>query len=204
MRTANKILGILALVLFVGAGLAWERSQRIIHQYRWIVLEEPIRLEDGFSISHPFTVDVATKYWIEVECRKTVPFETLDHALNKNLAVEFAVSSGRDRIAFGDSSEDIGAGYTDYSISRSITTFDAAPGVSYVLAFRVMASLPELALTRPVVKVCIDHLVFKNAFVTASLSAYLAVALAVIGLVCALVFLGSLLFRRRNDKSRNS
>src|SRR6266446_4370162 len=115
MRNTNKILGIVALLLFVGAGLAWQRSQRIIHQYRWTVLEEAVRLEDGFSISQSFTVDVAAKYWIEVECRRTVPYETLNHALMKKLAVEVTVASGSNLIAFGDSSEDEGSTGTDYS-----------------------------------------------------------------------------------------
>jgi hypothetical protein len=184
MRTTNKIISIIAVILFVGAGLAWQRSQHIIHQYRWIVLEKPIRLEDGFSTWRPFTVDVAAKYWVEIECRKRVSIDTIDQILSKKLAAEYAVTSGKDRITSGDTSKELSMGYTDDYISRCIATFDATPGIPYNLALRIMAGVPELASTRPTVKVSVEPIVFKNAFVSASLSTYLALGLVLLGLLC--------------------
>jgi hypothetical protein len=204
MRTTNKIIGIIAVILFVGAGVAWQRSQHFIHQYRWIVLEQPIHLQDGFSISHPFTVDVAAKYWIDVECRKTVPFDILDHTLTKKLAAEFAVASGAERIASGDTSQELSMGYTAASISRHIATFEAVPAVSYNLTLRVTTSLPEIASTSPTVKVSVEPLVFKSAFVVASLWAYLALGLAFIGVLCLIPVAWTFLFQRSNHKTRNT
>src|SRR5947209_4180212 len=149
MRSTNKTNCIVAVILLIGAAVAWQRSQHFMHLYRWVVLEQPIRFEDGFSTSHQFTVDVAGKYWVEVECQKTVPFHTLDDALNKRLAMECAVSSGTERIAFGDTSKDLGMSGMADSISRRITSFDAVPSVPYNLASRTTVALPEIASTHP-------------------------------------------------------
>ncbi len=196
MRTKSKITGIVAVLLFIGAGVAWQRSQHFLRMYRWVVLEQSIRLEDGFSTSHPFTVDVAAKYWVEIECRKTVPFDTLDQTLTKKLAAEYAITSGTERIASGDTAEELGMGYTNDYISRHVATFDATPGVPYNLALRITAGLPELASTRPSVKVSVEPIVFKNAFVSASLLTYLALGLALVGLLCIVPVAWTLLFRR--------
>ncbi len=204
MRTTDKTISIIAVILFVGAGVAWQRSQHFLHLYRWIVLEQPIRLEDGFSIAHPFTVDVAAKYRVDVECHKTVPFDTLDQTLSKKLAAEYAVTSGTDRVAIGDTSEELGMSYSAEDISRHVATFDATPGIPYNLALRITAGLPELASTRPTAKVSVDPIVFKNAFMSASLLAYLALGLALVGLVCIVPVAWNLLFRRTNDNTRNA
>ena len=95
-------------------------------------------------------------------------------------------------------------GYTADSISRHIATFDATPGVPYNLALRITAGLPEIASTRPNVKVSVEPIVFKNAFVSASLSAYLALGLAFIGLVCFVPVAWSFLFRRSNANTRDA
>jgi len=182
MQTADKITSIVAIILLLGAAVAWQRSQHIIHQYRWVVLEQPILLEDGFSISRPFTVDITAKYWVQIQCSKTVPFATLDHALTKKLAAEFAVTSGTDRIAFGKASQE-GMSYSADDISRNIATFDAVPGTSYNLMLRIAAGLPEIASTHPTVKISVSPIVFKGAYFSASLWAHLALGLAILGLL---------------------
>lgn len=182
MKRTGKALGILAAVSFVGAGLAWQQSQRFAHRHRWVVLEEPIRLEDGFSVSHPFSVDVAAKYWVEVECRKTVPFDTIDNALTKRLAAAVTVTRTAEQIASCDTAEVLSMTYTADSISRHVATFNAVPNVTYTLLFIVKASLPEVAATSPAIKVAVEPEVFKEAFVYASLLAYLALGLAFVGL----------------------
>lgn len=204
MRTTDKTLSIIAVILFVGAGAAWQRSQHLLPRHREIVLEQPIRLEDGFSITHPFTVDVAARYWVEVECQKTVPFDTLEQTLSTKLAAEYAVTSGTHSIASGDTSEELGMGYTTDYISRHVATFDATPGIPYNLAFRITAGPPELASTRPTVKVSVEPFIFKSAFVSASLLAYLALGLALVGLLCIVPVAGSVLFRHANDNTRNA
>lgn len=204
MKTMDKSLCIIAVIMFIGAGVAWQRSRHFLHQFRWIVLEQPIRLEDGFSIEHPFTVDVAANYWVKVECHKTVPLDTLDKTLSNKLEAEYAVTSGTDRIAIGDTSKKLGMSYTNDCISRYVATFDATPGIPYNLTLRITTGLPELAATRPTVKVSVDSLVFKSAFVSASLLAYLALGLALVGMLCIIPVAWNLLFRRTNDNTRKA
>jgi hypothetical protein len=202
MRTNNTILDIVAILLFAGAAMAWQHSQNGIQKYRWVVLKKPIHLEDGFIISHPFTVDVGAKYWVEVRCCKTIPFELLDETLCRKLVAEFNISSGTNSIASGDSVNDFGAGYSDEFIDRYIGSFDAVPGVPYTLEFRIKASLPKLDSTRPLVRISIDSLVFKDAFVTAALSAYFSYGLALAGVMCLAMVVWSFV-RRQNDRIRN-
>ena len=204
MTKTTKNRAIAAITLLIGAGLAWQWSEHILHRYRWVVLEQPIRLEDGFSMSYAFTVDVAAKYSIEVACRKTVPIDILRETLAKRLGAQFAVIAGTNQIAAGDTTRVLGMRFAAEDVSREIATFDAVPGTPYNLTLRITADLPELSSTRPPVKVSVERVVFKGFFVSASLFAYLALGLA----FAALVYLGqviwSLLFRRSNENHRNA
>jgi hypothetical protein len=207
MSTTNKIIGTIAvigIILLGGAAVAWHRSQHLIPQYRLIVLDQPIRLEDGFSISHPFTVDVAAKYWVEVECRKTVPFDTLNQTLSKKLVAEYAITSGTERIAFGGTPKAPGMGYTNDHISCYLGTFDATPGVPYNLELHITADLPELASTGPAVKVSVDPLVFKEDVASAHSARAIGDLFALGGGICFLWIVFTLLFRRVNDILHNA
>ncbi len=204
MKTTKKMIAGVAVLLFVGAGVAWHRSQQIIRQYRWIALEQPIQLEEGFSSSHAFTVDVPARYWVQVECRKTVPFETLDQTLRKKLAAEFVVTSGAEPITFGDTSRELGMLYTAQSISRHIGTFEAAPGIQYNLGLRITAGLPEIASTQPTVKVSVEPIAFKKAFMSASLAAYIALGFALFGLLCIVLLAWAFLFQRADNNTLNA
>jgi hypothetical protein len=203
MNTTKKILAVVAILLFIATGVMLQRALRV-NQRRWVVLEQPIRLDEGFSFSNSFTVDIPTTYYLGVECKKTVPSDTLNATLYQALAVEFSLSNGATNVAHGDSSKIIGgAGANDF-VSVEFAKFEATPGVTYTLDFHVLHSLPQLASTCPLVKVSVHPSVFKNAAVNASVSIFEAYGLAFVGLLCALSALGSILFRRHNDKTRNS
>jgi len=195
-----KITGVIAALLFIAAGLAFHHSRRLMTEHRWIVLQEPITFEKGFSLSHAFTMDLAANYWIEVECRKTIPFETLEKTLDKELAAEFIVTDALGPVASGESSRWNAAGFTDYSISRRLGGFEGAPNHSYTLSLHISASLPGLASTHPVVKIVIDTLPYKHAYLTSTLFAILGIVLSVIASVCLLSILIQTWFRYRIAK----
>ena len=200
MKTSNKILGIVALLLFIGAGLAWQHSLEIIHQYRWIVLEEPIHLEDGFTLTHPFTVDVAAKYWIEVECHRTVSFDIINQALTKELKAECLVTQGTTTVVMGDSAHAFGSSGSTNAISIILVRFDAHPHVAYNLTLHIKGTLTSLASTRPEVKISVEGFVYKEAYVRAVLYAYSSLGLAIVGAVCVLMLMIKMLaghFRRK-------
>lgn len=204
MRRNIKIIGYVAVLLFIAAGIAWQ-SSLIIQRQRSIVLDQPIRLEEGYSTSHPFTVDVAAKYQIDITCRrKPVPFGTLDQALNKKLMAEYLVSKGTERIAFGDTTKWSSSGYANEYISRTIGIFDASPGLVYTLTLRIKTGLPELASTQPSVRISLEDRRFEEAFLGAALLAYLALGLALIGSLFVVPVALALLCRRTKDDNRNA
>jgi hypothetical protein len=123
------------------------------------------------------------------------PFETINRAFDKELTAEYIVTDGTNRLDSGGSSDWDGSGGTDYSASREIGHFDAAPNHSYTLSFHVSSSPPALASTHPVVKIVVDHLVFKREWADAAWFTILGLALAVIGSACALSLLIRLLIR---------
>lgn len=187
----------------IAALLLWLYSQHIRH-HRWVVLKQSIRFEEGFSLAESFTVDVPTDYWLEVECRKTVPFKTLDSILTTELAVSYSVSAGERHIVDGESTSNLGAGHSQDDMSRHIGTFRAVPGKTYRLDMRVTRSLPQLASTRPVAKVSVDPLICKGALVKASLLSFLAIGIAIVTLVCITPALWSYIFPRHDDNNRNA
>ena len=189
MKTSNKILGIVTVLLFIGAGLTWQHSLKIIHQYRWIVLEEPVHLEDGFTLTHPFTVDVAAKYWIEIECHRTVSFDIIDQALTKDLKAECLVTQGTTTVVMGDSAHAFGSSGSTDAVSIILVRFDASPHTAYNLKLHIKGTLTSLASTRPEVKISVEGIVYKEAYVRAVLYAYFSLGLGIIGAACAVVLM---------------
>ena len=180
-----------ALGFFIVAAIAFLTAYSFGHRYRWIALEEPIRLEEGFALSRAFTVDAATDYYIAVQCRRAIPLEKLTRALKEELAAECTVlENGRD-IVDGDPR------YSEYGgsfISQGIGRFDGIPGRLYTLTLQVSRSLPALAPTQPTVEVRVHPVFSKGWFVLGMLCFQLAVALAFASLIC---FGTSFLFKRQ-------
>ena len=198
MATSKKILLSFGCVLIATALTAWLFAQHKLREHRWTVLEKPIRIESGFLLEQSFTVDVPADYYVEIECSKTLDFETLDSLLNKQLAATYSVTENGRPLASGDSATHHGASYSRDYISRSIGKFSCAPGHTYNLTLQVTQTLSELASTTPVAKVSVTPIVFKDAFVTASLAAYLAIGLGIVGIACIVPPLYGLLLRRRS------
>ena len=143
-------------------------------------------------------MDVPADYFVEIECSQTLQFETLDSLLTKQLAVSYSLTEDGCPLASGDSATYHGASYSQDYISRIIGRFSCAPGHTYNLTLRVTQTVPELAATTPVAKVSVTPIVFKNAFVTASLAVYLAIGLGIVGITCIVPPLYAMVFRRRS------
>jgi len=196
----SKKIALLFGCLFTLAALAsWMFAQHKLREHRWTVLEGTIHIESGFLLEDSFTVDVPADYFVEIECSKTIEFERLDSLLTDQLAVSYSVTEDGKPLASGDSAGYRGAAYAQDYISRQVGKFPCAPGHTYHLTLRVTQTLPELASTDPVAKVSVAPIVFKSAFVTASLAAYLAIGLGIAGIICMMPPLCSMVFRRRPE-----
>jgi hypothetical protein len=203
MTTAQKLRLSVGCIFFISALTAWFLALHSIHKYRWTVLEQPVSIEEGFVLEHSFTVDTAADYYVEIECRKTIPFETLNSLLTDHLLISYSVTENGNQIADGDSRTQQGGAYAQDYITRAIGKLHAEPGHAYKLTLRVAHTLPELAVTSPVAKVSVTPLVYKDAAVWAGLTFYLSVGLAIVAVICILPVFYSLLVRRDNN-NRNT
>ena len=156
-------------------------------------------MEDGFTSTHPFTVDVAAKYWIEIECHRTVPYQVIDEALSKELKAKCSVTQGVETVAAGDSAHPFGSSGSDV-ISTILVRFDALPHTTYNLTLHIDETLKSLASTRPEVKISVEGIVYKEAYVHAIFYVYSSLGLGIVGAVCVLVLMIKMLaghFRRK-------
>jgi hypothetical protein len=186
MTTLGKIFTIMAIPFFIGAGLAWHHYLQLAHTInggRWDanVLETPIRLEQGVSVSQPFTVNIATRYWLDIECQKAISSNAIDAALSKELAVEFNIASNAVIVVSGDSLQSSNTNYANNFIVRRISEFQAYPDTRYDLVLHVIHSVPILASMRSNVKISINPHAIKNLYVGISVSEYKAIGLALLG-----------------------
>ena len=200
MSTKQRKFAVAALLLFTSAALAWLEAGKILHAHRLVVVDHPIRLEAGLSFTYPFTVDVAANYQIELTCARSVPAAVLDQALSKGLLADYAVSTGNDRVADGDTSQVVmprnGASDT---VSRFVGKFAAQPGHRYLLRIQFSRSLPVLAATQPTVQVSLDPAVAGPVYARAQFASLLALLFAALGLGCLPLAFARSFFRRRAD-----
>jgi hypothetical protein len=156
VRESKKFALTVALIFFLSAALAFWFAWRTLPHGRGIVLNQPIRLEEGFSISQPFTVGAPGKYWATIRCRKTAPVHTIERALTKRLRMEYSIAEGSDQIVSGVDPPNDRMGYGQDSISRLFASFEAIPGRSYSVTVHITANVPKLAATNPTLTVEID------------------------------------------------
>ena len=197
MKFRSSKLVLLALVLLIGAALARLSANRILNQHRWVVLDQPVRVEAGAAFSYPFTVDIAAPYEVELGCRRAISNTVLDQTLDKDLIADYEVSSKGERLVTGDTSSWKGSSGGGGTTSRLLGNFAAEPGRPYLLRIHFARTLPVLAATQPRLKVSVHPRVYKPFYFRAALLAHLALALAILGAGCLLWALFSRLLSRR-------
>ena len=197
MKSSFRRLALSALILWVGAALAWLEAGRILHQHRWVVVDHVVRVEEGVAFSYPFTVELAANYRIELECRRAIPDAALEQALDKDLIADYEVSSKGNPLFSGNTSHLEGTGGANGTSSRLLGRFDAQPNHPYLLRLHFSRSLPVLAATRPTLKVSVDAQVSRPTYVHAAFAVQLALVLAALGAGCLLLALVRRFFPRR-------
>lgn len=189
---AKIFVAVVAFSCFIGAAMEWHgylQGGHTINESRRIVLEIPIRLEQDFSISQSFTVDVAATYWLDIECQKTNSPETLNAILANELAVEVIITNDASIFIHEDSFQSNGVVNSDDHIERHISIFKALPSVHYNLVLHVIRSSPVLAKSQSVMKISIGPRALENLYMGTSISAYKAVGWALLGLLCSFLLL---------------
>ena len=181
MNPRQRKFAVAALLLFVSAVLTRLEAGKILHEHRLTVVDHPIRLEAGLACTYPFKVDVATSYQIELTCRQNLPAAVLYQALNKDLAADYEVSCGNDRIAGADTLPPPRSGGTSGDATRFVGKFQAQPGPLYLLRLHFSNSLPVLAATQPTVKVSVDPVVSRPVYARAQFASVLSMIFALLG-----------------------
>ena len=148
MKISTVVCGVIAVLLFVGAGFAWHCGW-VQEHLRKPVLEKPIRFEEGFSLTASFSVAYAHYYWVEVVCPRT----NGPQVLNKELPVKFTITCDGQVVAEGDSPGEKSWSGSAAEDTRIIANFKGEPGKRYDLSFRTTGALPALDAINPRVRI---------------------------------------------------
>jgi hypothetical protein len=198
----KKWLGvsIIILTLLYVACLGWLYAHHLLF-YRRLVLELPIRFEEGFSFKRQFTVDMPGTYWVAIEYDeifRSTPEVQLPH---DEFTTDFEITSKDKLIAKGST-----ATHPDWSgpwantgnrLIRYLGSFDAQPREVYQLSLRITAALPRLLPKRAKAIVEIDA----GFDEFRSLRESLLLAVGVVIAIVILLYTWSMLRSRRKERS---
>jgi hypothetical protein len=138
MSTSTKTFGIIGGALLIAGAWTQYRAQTD----RWIILEVPVALQTGATISQSFTVDRATSYYLEIECERTPEAaeagNDLDDALRDGLEANASITSDGRPIEGVDCSDPDSTTVRRGFYSRILCTFAARPGKTYNLALHII------------------------------------------------------------------
>lgn len=156
---------IILLTLLYLACVGWVYAHHLLF-YRRIALEEPIRLEGGFSLKRQFTVDTPTLYWVAVQYDEVFRSTAEVPTPRDEFTAEFEVTSGDQVIAKGGSvsaGDWSGGGPAPWTISRDhviryLDSFQAVPGKLYQVLLRVTSAQPKLISKKSYALVEVDGL----------------------------------------------
>ncbi|HYJ06087.1 MAG TPA: hypothetical protein VEX43_13200 [Chthoniobacterales bacterium] len=177
-----------AILLLIGAGW-FVQTQGILHRYQRNLLEEPVLFGEKFEVRRDFKVDLATTYLIGLKLEKALPFSLENPTPPDGFLAEFRINSGDRIVVEGHNNSDPRrpAIMTAESTTRLLGTFFAQPERVYTLTFRMKDFAQDLAGIKGQILIRTDFVDNKSAFVNAMVNRFLAVAVAVLGLLFALL-----------------
>ena len=187
MKTSVKVCTVIALLLFIVAGLGWWRAQETRRFARLLaspVFEMPIRFEDGFSFTSSFTVAFATNYQVVVAFQRTNSDAIAE--ISHEIPIKFTITCNGTSVAQGDSPGMLGGGSSAVEDHRTLASFNAELGKTYNISFHAVSTLSSLADTKPAVRVRVPLAALKGLMIRALELTWLAIGLAVAGAVFAL------------------
>ncbi len=199
----KKWLGvsIIILTLLYVACLAWLYAHHLLF-YRRLVLEVPIRFEEGFSLKRQFTVDTPGTYWVAIEYDEILRISLEDPLPPDQFKAEFEVTSRDQLIAKGGTASApdwSGGGPAPFSINkdhltRYLDSFNAEPGKPYQVSLRITNARPTLVSKKPYAMIQVDGL-FDGLY---PLRTFLLLAVGVVIAIVILLYSWSMLHSRRD------
>ena len=195
MRLVNKLatgLGVLAISIAVIGGFPYL-------SYDWVAVSEPINLDSGakyrFSFvsqkTVPYELELATDRVLDLDeqnCRLGIGIvENRCERFPRTLTVRWFVREGSKQIASGNSTQ-ISGGHWGPTIGFLLGRFDTIRDAEYTIDIIVDQGDELLNPANPVIRVSIDGIEHKRAFVYSSL--FLLVARFLLGLALLTWILG--------------
>ena len=144
------------------------------------VLEIPIEVKEGFSVSNAFKLDSEITYWLRIECEKALPPKSMAEALANEFVGEFEITKNGVTIAKGH-------GYTsafggDYGVVRLADIIEGQTGAEYCLKFHVIRPSPTLATANPKLTISPNLASLKNMKIAVGLSKLKRVGVISVGI----------------------
>ncbi len=148
MKITAKVYTGMALVLLAMVATSCLNPVRRGYASLW---EQPISFEQGFSFTNSFTVPFADRYEVQVAFQRTNPHQSVREAMNE-LPIQFTVTCDGTTVAEGDSPRRLGTTCSVAEDTRVVARFQAEPGKTYRIVFRVSSALPSVAANKPIVR----------------------------------------------------
>lgn len=190
--------GIVCVVGSVSAFATWDiwlqtRTTRPVYMQ--------VSLAPGVVTTPEFRVNLSSQYTLEVEAKKTIPFETLNCLLGMSLMpgqkcdrpsvikATWTLTSEGKVVQAGTSAEDDGGGWAQDTIGRELGRFWLEKGHAYVLHLQFSADGRALAPTDPHLKIEVqsgfyEGTMFTSYFLMSGCGGVLALGLLIIVAVC--------------------
>lgn len=174
----------MALVLFSCSAVILMRIEQL--QRRLIVLAVPIRFEQGYSISRPFTVRVSASYFVGIGFSRTLPPSDPQRPMPPDdFAAEFRVTSQGSEIVKGSNLDERGRGVIlgEQTSYRYIGEFVGRANHHYDISLRVHKADPVLASAKPFLQIAADPLILQQQGIRAFAWRVVGVGFAIFGLI---------------------
>jgi hypothetical protein len=166
--------------------------------YKWKPVSFAIELRPGVTTrSPPFSINLTTKYLIELEVERSLSFEQLNCLLGVGEAVDLkkcqatpspvdlkwsVVSSSGKQVAQGDSELKHDGAWSNTTIGRTIGEFHGEKGGEYIAQVESLRDASVLAIANPRITIRVHSIQSKTHYVIAGVGIWIGVLLAIIGL----------------------
>ena len=185
LSNLSKLTRTIIILLLIGGSFTWIYGWHILHHYRTVIFEAPIRFEPGFQLKRQFTVDLKSKYYFALRYRSPMSLINLSAPTPPEpFSAQFQVDAEEGTIAQGNTETDRrGKGSNLFYSTRFFDPFNAEPQKTYEVSFRISKANPDLYTKRATLFMTIDPLVMPNNFIVGSLATYLGAGLVFASLV---------------------
>lgn len=208
----TKIVGLIFLALAIALFATWDVW---ISTRTEVPVDIPVAMAVGHVHTPEFKVNLSTTYIVEIEVKKTIPFDTLNCLLGLGMMTmssdlqecpdrpsvvkaSWTLTSGGRLVASGSSDDHRYGGWGNDSISRELGRFHSESGSKYALDVDVLSDGSALAPGKPRLKVEVHPEVYEG---DAVWSFFVFSAGGILVLIGALLLIVSYLRNRRRQPS---